>query len=226
MNPLLSSLNVQTWATCWAHACKWLLLRALASPSLRLHRCHRWCAHWRRCRHHPSNSTQALICDLEDDHPVIECLGAPSQSQVWSVKHQGTSNRRQRNGRGHGRKRPRRPKTPTRGQADTPAQRHAQEEKAVTHPQKVLSTTVLGTGPRSFESRTCCVGLGDGAHVEGITPITHRRVLPGSCFQGEWTLLLKGIAPSSLARSGVAPEINRTCLSFNMTTLTHARELE
>ena len=84
MNPLLSSLNVQTWATCWAHACNWLVLRA-GVPIVGLHRCHRWCAHWRRCPHHPSISTQALKCDVEDDHPIIECLGAPSQSQVWSV---------------------------------------------------------------------------------------------------------------------------------------------
>ena len=38
--------------------------------------------------------------------------------------------------------------------------------------------------------------------------------------QGKWTLAWKGIAPSCLARSGVAPEVNRPCLSFNMTTLT------
>ena len=57
--------NVWTWATCWAHACKWLFPRALASPSLRSHRRHRWCAHWRRCHHHPDDNAPAQTSDLD-----------------------------------------------------------------------------------------------------------------------------------------------------------------
>ena len=70
MNPLLSPLNVQTWATCLAHACNWPFLRALVSPSLRIHRRHHWDVHWRRCRHHPDNNTPTHKCDLEDEHPI------------------------------------------------------------------------------------------------------------------------------------------------------------
>ena len=49
--------------------------------------------------------------------------------------------------------------------------------------------------------------LVDGARVNGITPIANRGLLFGNRSQGKWTLALKGVAPSSLARSGVAPEV-------------------
>ena len=56
-------------------------------------------------------------------------------------------------------------------------------------------------------------GLGDGARVKGTTPIAHRGVPPRSRSQGKRALAWKGIIPSNLARSRVAPEVNRAGLS-------------
>ena len=59
------------WATCWARACNWLLLRALApslEPSLRLHRCNLFCGHCHCCRSHADNNTPSQKCDLRDEH--------------------------------------------------------------------------------------------------------------------------------------------------------------
>ena len=59
MSPLLPPLDVQMWATRWAHA-----------PSLRLHWCHQWCAHWRWCRHKPRSAT--LKTTISTNHRMSE----------------------------------------------------------------------------------------------------------------------------------------------------------
>ena len=93
-------------------------------------------------------------------------------------------------------------------------------KRAARHPSHEGSPGRDAHGPAETRSsvflvvnKICYAGLGDGARVKGISPSTHRGVRPGSRSQGQWTLALKGIAPSSLARSGVAPEVNRAGLS-------------
>ena len=155
MNPLLSPLHVQRRATCWAPACNWLFLPALASPSLGLHRRHRWCRQWRRCRHHPDNYTQTQKCALEDDHlnSIIECLEAPPRltgSDEFEVKLSGKQS-----------------------WVGTPAQRQARQAEAQPQnpPPEHISLTVLGSGPSVF----CSVFGSAPRPTEGITVLLSRQ---------------------------------------------------
>ena len=136
--------------------------------------------------------------------PGKEVIGTAPTRRKTLRKQQGTSNRRQRNGRaGHLAQATQATQDPDKRTSRhtctkaSPGRKHSH----LSPESFALNGPWVGTGPRSFGSTACCAGLWDGARVKAITPTAHRGVLPGSRSQGRWTLAWRGITHSKFQES-------------------------
>ena len=71
MNPLVSPLDSQRWATWWARACNWLRHRWSCRCDHR--QGHRWCALWDCCRRHNTRSATVETNISSHELDVIHC---------------------------------------------------------------------------------------------------------------------------------------------------------